>query len=88
MSGQHLEVLSIKRSCESSDGQLLQFLRERERQMSGRGLTKIVLNTLRMCWWPFVLKSQGADKDHLKMAVIYCVTQLELQIYLLKQLLD
>jgi hypothetical protein len=41
-----------------------------------------------MCWWPFVLKSQGADKDHLKMAVIYCVTQLELQIYLLKQLLD
>jgi hypothetical protein len=88
MSEQHLEVLSIKRSCESSDGQLLQFLRERERQMSGRGLTKIVLNTLRMCWWPFVLKSQGADNNTLKTAVIYCVSQLELQIYLLKQLLD
>lgn len=84
----NLEVLSIKRSHDSSDGQLLQFLRERERQMSGRGLTKIVLSTLRMCWSPFVLKNQGADKNTLRTAVISCVSQLELQIYFLKQLLD
>jgi hypothetical protein len=84
----NLEVLSIKRSHDSSDGQLLQFLRERERQISGRGLTKIVLSTLRMCWGPFVLKRRGADSDTLKIAVIYSVSQLELQIYLLKQLLE
>ncbi|MBC1220670.1 hypothetical protein GNF10_33035 [Nostoc sp. UCD121] len=84
----NLEVLSIKRSHDSSDGQLLQFLRERERRMSGRGLTKIVLSTLRMCWGPFVIKRIGADSDTLKTAVIYSISQLELQIHLLKQLLD
>ncbi|QFS52994.1 hypothetical protein GXM_10258 [Nostoc sphaeroides CCNUC1] len=62
-----LEVLSIKRSHDSSDGQLLQFLRERERKMSGRGLTKIVLSTLRMCWGPFVIKRIGADSDTLRL---------------------
>jgi hypothetical protein len=88
MSEQHLEVLSIKRSHDSSDGQLLQFLREHEQKISGRGLTKIVLNTLRTYWWPFVLKRQGADKDTLRTAVMYCVSHLEIQISLLKHLLD
>lgn len=88
MNEQNLEVLSIKRSSDSRDGQLLKFLRERERLMSGRGLTKIVLNTLRMCWLPFVLKSQGLDKEQLKPVVLYYVRELEFQIHLLKQLLE
>lgn len=87
MSEQHLEVLSIKRNHDSGDGQLLQFLREHERKISGRGLTKIVLNTLRMYWWPFVLKRQGADKKDLEIAVMYSISHLEIQISLLKHLL-
>ncbi|MBW4565726.1 MAG: hypothetical protein KME32_32520 [Mojavia pulchra JT2-VF2] len=87
MSEQHLEVLSIKRSHDSSDGSLLQFLREHEKKISGRGLTKIVLNTLRTYWWPNVLKRQGADKNTLEIAVMYSVSHLEIQISLLKHLL-
>ncbi|BAB77517.1 hypothetical protein ACN23B_30965 (plasmid) [Anabaena sp. FACHB-709] len=74
--------LTIKRRVDSSEGQLLKYLKTEPFDLGT--LPEIVMLTLKQHWSPFAMSADGVDGEQLRQRAIWAIEQLEAQAALIR----
>lgn len=76
-------ILSVKRSINTIDGQVIDYL---QTEPFGLGnVPEIVMLTLKQYWSPFAISANGVNGEQLRQRAIWSIKQLEAQAALIRE---